>query len=81
MTKINFSTIATEWNRGGARRALAELDRQGYQIVPKVPTEAMIDAGEDRDRPAAAWSGYSTEYASCEDHYAAMLAAASKVTE
>jgi hypothetical protein len=81
MSEINYGAIATEWNRGGARRALAELKRQGYVIVPLEPTDAMVDAGEALDRDAAPYSGYATEYARCETHYAAMLAAAPKVVE
>jgi hypothetical protein len=58
---------------------LDAIDAHGYAIVPKEPTDAMMDAGEAQDRAAAPWSGYSTEYARCEDHYTAMLAAAPKV--
>lgn len=54
--------------------ALAALAAAGYAIVPKEPTEEMMDAGEAQDRPAAPWSSYSTEHARCEDHYAAMIA-------
>lgn len=44
MSEINFGAIATEWNRGGARRSLAELDRQGYVIVPKQLDDDMMEA-------------------------------------
>lgn len=69
---INFSKIATEWNRGGARRALAELDRQGYQIVPKEPTKDMV---------GRIWDVVERNDGSYWDAYLAMLAAAPKVTE
>lgn len=45
MSQINYGAIATEWNRGGARRALAELKRQGYVIVPVEPTAEARLAG------------------------------------
>jgi hypothetical protein len=88
MSDLMTRLATAVWGEAGDRHGttiletvFAELDAAGYQIVPKVPTEAMIDAGESQDREAAPWSGYSTEYARCEDHYAAMLAAAPKVTE
>lgn len=52
-----------------------------WKIVPVDPTEEMINAGENKDRPAAEYSGYSMEYADCERHYAAMLAASPKASE
>lgn len=54
---------------------LSALDAAGLVVVPREPTEEMISAGEDRDRPAGEYSGYSTEFARCEQHYAAMIAA------
>lgn len=63
MIAINYGAIATEWNRGGARRALAELKRQGYVIVPVEPTAEMVAAG---------WDGSSD--ATVEDIYSAMIA-------
>lgn len=34
-----------EWTRA-ARAALSELDRLGYAVVPKEPTEAMVSAAQ-----------------------------------
>lgn len=45
MSEINYGTVATEWNRGGARRALAELKRQGFVVMPERATAEMIDEG------------------------------------
>jgi hypothetical protein len=69
MSEINFGAIATEWNRGGARRALAELDRQGYLIVPKDPIEDQLEAGYQA----------LDNHESVADLYRAMLAFAPKV--
>lgn len=53
MIGINFGAIATEWNRGGARRALAELERQGAVLMPIDPTAEMITAGMHPARPGS----------------------------
>jgi hypothetical protein len=49
------------------------LDEQGWQIVPKEPTEAMMKAGRDTGIET------STSEAYLEEAYAAMLAAAPKL--
>lgn len=81
MSEINWGLIATAFRTSGHIAAVTELKRQGYVIVPKEPTEDMLTAGEALDRAAAPGSGHSTQYADCEDHYGAMLAAAPKVTK
>ena len=60
---------------------LRALKAGTWKAVPAEPTQEMIWAGEGKDKPAAEYSGYSTEYAYCETHYAAMLAAAPKKPE
>lgn len=52
-----------------AKRCLAALDAAGYQIVPKEPTPAMLDAVHFSDE--ALFHGADVSYA-----YAAMLEAA-----
>ena len=57
------------------RAVLAELDRLGWQCLPKVPTDAMTDAWGYVD-----W-GDSGSMASCKADWDAMLAAAPKLVE
>ena len=54
---------------------MADFDAK-YVLVPREPTQEMIDAGEAKDCPAATYSGYAEERATAEDHYRAMIAAA-----
>jgi hypothetical protein len=53
MSEINYGAIATEWNRGGARRVLTELERQGFVIMPIHPTAAMITEAMYPARPGS----------------------------
>jgi hypothetical protein len=67
MSDINWCSVDAAFRKGGLVAGLKELNRQGYVVVPKVPTQAMVDAywaGHDRGR-----------------QYEDMLAAAPKVTK
>lgn len=53
---------------------IAHLERAGFVIVPRVPTEAMCDAAENG--PLAAYLGNQADYHVSRSTWAAMLAAA-----
>jgi hypothetical protein len=81
---VRYIADELEWRRcetfdEQAAAVLGLIEERGYAIVPKEPTEEMLTAGEALDHAAAPGSGHSTQYARCEDHYGAMLAAAPKV--
>lgn len=44
MSEINWGLIATAFRTRSHIAAITELKRQGYVIVPVVPTAEMIDA-------------------------------------
>lgn len=59
------------------RCLLAEADAALAVVreAMREPSDQMVDAGEACDQPAATYSGYAIEYATCERHWAAMYGA------
>lgn len=42
--QVDFDAVISQFNRGGVKRALAELERQGFAIVPRSASEDMRQA-------------------------------------
>lgn len=65
-----------------ARAALVAIQAAGYRVVPLEPTEAMATAMLDANiHPPHQWDGSVSVRAQNAHIYAAMIAAAPKVTE
>ena len=67
---VDCCALAAEGREELARAAIAAV-----REALREPDARMVDAGEAEDAPAATYSGYSTEYADCQRHWVAMLAA------
>lgn len=64
-----------------ARAALAAIEAAGYRVVPVEPVVSQGAAGEDALRVVCPEVGHPTNMRAVAAVYAAMLAAAPKVTE
>ncbi len=66
---------AIQENIDNCNAALAALDRieEGWQLVPKEPTDEMLEAGWEKEQEGREWGRVSSVAA---DIYEAMLAAA-----
>ena len=65
-------------NEANARALIEELDAAGFSIVPKEPTPAMIQAGDNTDHTMEAMSGHPSYEEQVANIWRAMVAAALK---